>query len=103
MTPNFRLRTLVEVALGGPAGELVAVRELQLAQHRADVRLDGLRRDPEAQRDLLVEIAAREVPEHLALARRELVEVGVRRRGRLAGEGVEDEAGQPRREDGVAL
>src|SRR3954452_7424505 len=45
--------------LGSPAAELVPVGELQLAQHRAHVRLDRLRADPEPQRDLLVQIAAR--------------------------------------------
>ena len=40
------------------------------------VGLDRLRRDVEPQRDLLVHVAARDVLQHLALARRELVELG---------------------------
>src|SRR3954452_25036173 len=39
---------LHEPALDGPARQLVAVGQLQLAQYRGDVRLDRLRRDPEA-------------------------------------------------------
>jgi hypothetical protein len=41
----------------------VAVRELELAQYRRHVRLDGLGRDVELPGDLLVRIAAREVPQ----------------------------------------
>ncbi len=80
----------------GPAAELVPVGELQLAQHRADVGLHGLHRDAEAQADLLVEVAARDVAEHLALAGGELIELGVDLLGRqVAGEGIEHEAGKP--------
>ena len=61
-------------------------------------------RDREAQRDLLVHVAAGDVLEHLALARRELRRARARRLGRgRAGERVEHEAGQPRREDRVAV
>src|SRR5690606_40007520 len=42
----------------GPAGQLVAVGELELAQHAGDVRLDGLHRDEELLGDLLVRVAA---------------------------------------------
>ena len=59
-----------EAAVGGPARQLVAARQLELAQHRRHVRLDRLRRDVEPQCDLLVHVAARDVLEHLALARR---------------------------------
>ena len=52
--------------------------------------------------DLLVAVAARDQLQHLALARGERVELGVDRRLARA-EGVEHEAGEPRREDGVAL
>ena len=58
-----------------------------------------------AQRDLLVDVAARDVAQHLALARGELVELGVdhdRRAALAARERVEHEAGQARGEDGVA-
>ena len=65
-----------EPALHRPAAELVAARELQLAQHRRHVRLDGLHRDPQALGDLLVHVAAGDVAQHLALARRQLVELG---------------------------
>ena len=46
-------------------------------------------------RDLLVRVAPRDEPQHLALARRELVELGIDRGGALAGERVEHEPGQP--------
>ena len=64
-------------ALGGPAAQLVAVRELQLLEDGRDVVLHRLRRDPELERDLLVEVAARDQVEHLALARRQARELGV--------------------------
>src|ERR1043165_1345391 len=98
-------RFSVQAPLGRPARELVAVGELELAQHRRDVGLDGLGRAAEAQRDLLVHVAARDVAQDLALARGELVEVGVGVAGARwggAGEGVEHEPSQARREDGVA-
>ena len=77
--------------------QLVAAGELELAQHGRDVRLDGLRRDAELGGDLLVHVSARDVLEHLALARRQQVQLRVDLRGRdLAGEGVEHEAGQAR-------
>ncbi len=55
-------------ALDRPAAELVAVRELELAEHGADVGLDRLRRDHSSQRDLLVEVAAGDQAQDLALA-----------------------------------
>src|SRR5262245_52165762 len=76
-------------ATDGPAAELVAVRELELAQDRADVSLDRLHRDVEPEADLLVEVAAGDVAEHLSLAGRQLVELGVDLLGgQVAGEGV---------------
>ena len=61
------------------------------------MRFDGLGADPEVEGDLLVEVAARDEPQHLLLARGELVEVGgLRRRGGRAAERVQDEAGEPR-------
>src|SRR5829696_4891704 len=110
-----RARLLDEPSLHGPARQLMAVGELELAQDGRDVGLDGLRRDAQPQGDLLVEVAAGEQLQDLALARGERVEVGVgarRRRGAArgprgaagrAGEGVEDEPGQARGEDRVAL
>ena len=80
----------------------MAGRKLELAQNRRDVGLDGLHRDAQPLRDLLVEIAARDVLDDLALARRELVELHVARRS-APPERVEDEAGQTRGEHGVAL
>jgi hypothetical protein len=70
----------------------MAVRELELPKHRADVGLDGLHRDAESERDLLVEVAPRDVSEDFPLAGGELVELGVDLLGRqVAGERVEDE------------
>ena len=51
--------------------------QLQLAQDRGHVRLDGLGGDPEPRRDLLVEVAAGDVAQDLALAGGELLELGV--------------------------
>ena len=97
-----RRALLDQAALDGPARELVAARELQLAQHRRDVALDRLHRQVEAGGDLLVAVAARDQLEHLAFSCRQQVQLGVARR--LAGaERVEHEAGESRREDGVAF
>src|SRR3954451_5331136 len=82
-----RRSSVDEPPLDGLARELVAVGELQLAQDRGDVRLDRLGGDAQAQRDLLVEVAAREQLQDLALARREGVELGVRRARRGRGGG----------------
>ena len=45
---RFRLAPLEQPPVGRPRGELVAIGELQLAQHRRDVGLDGLHRDMDA-------------------------------------------------------
>src|SRR5690606_14067474 len=93
-----------DAALMRPAAQLVAGRELQLAQHGADVGLDRLDRDIEPCRDLLVEVAAGYVLQDLALARRQEIEFRIDLRGRhRAGEGVKHEAGKPGRKDGVAF
>src|SRR5262245_41168091 len=64
--PTYRSHALsVKPPFGRPARQLVAVGELQLAQHRRHVRLDGLGRDPQAQGDLLVHVPARDVTEDL--------------------------------------
>src|SRR4029077_3647195 len=94
---------LDQAAVGGPAGQLVSVRELELAEHGRDVRLDGLDRDVQLRGDLLVGIAARDVAQRLALARREQVELGVDRLVGFARERVKDEPCEARREDDVAL
>src|SRR4051794_25543081 len=92
-----------QAALRGPAGQLVARGELELAQHGAHVGLDGLDRDEQLGGDLLVGVAARDQPHHLPLALGQPVEVLVDL-GHLdrAREGVEHEAGESRREDRVA-
>jgi DHA1 family chloramphenicol resistance protein-like MFS transporter len=64
-----------EPAVGGPAGELVPAGELELAQHRGDVGLDGLHGDEELASHLLVGVAARDEAHHLALAGGEPVEL----------------------------
>ena len=82
----------------------MAVGQLQLAQDVGRVGLDGLDRDEQLRRDLLVRVAAREQPQHLALARRQLVDLLVDgRRDRGVAEGVEHEPGQPRAEHDVAV
>src|SRR4051812_46389737 len=53
--------------------------------------------------DLLVEVAARDVAQDLALAGGELLELGVDLDGGDRGEGVEHEAGEPGREDRVPV
>src|SRR4051794_38757412 len=81
---------LDEAPLDGPAAELVPVRELQLAEHRADVGLDGPRGDVELLGDLLVHVAPRDQPQDLALAHRQLIELRVDLGlGHRTGEGVE--------------
>src|SRR5438105_2134674 len=110
-TPIFGARStgsILEAAsgqpvLGRPARQLVARRELELPEDVRDVALDRLHRQAEPPRDLLVEVAARDQLEHLTLARRQLVELRVAADALARAEGVEDEAGEARREDGVAL
>src|SRR5437899_10287167 len=92
-----------EPAVCGPTREVVAVRELELAQHRRHVRLDRLHGDGELASDLLVGVAPCDVAKDFALARRELVELGVDVAGYDRRECVEHEPGEPRREHGVAL
>ena len=69
---------------GGPVGQLVAVRQLQLAQHRRHVALHRLGRDPQLPGDLLVGVAPGDEAQDLALPGGQLVELRVeaRRRGR---------------------
>src|SRR5436305_12781752 len=89
--------------VGRPARELVARRELELAQDARDVALDGFRRQAQPSRDLLVQVAAGDQLKHLALARGQLVELGVAADALAGAERVEHEAGETGREDGVAL
>ena len=53
---------------------VAVLRQVELAQDRADVRLDCLRREPEVLRDARVRPALGDEPEDLALARSEAVE-----------------------------
>src|SRR5438270_9037701 len=76
---------LQQPALGGPAGELVAAGELELAQHRRHVGLHRLGRDRQLAGDLLVGVAAGDEAQDLALSGGELVELGVERGGGAAG------------------
>ena len=87
---------------------LRAVGDAELRQHVRHVRLDGLLRHPELERDALVGLPARDQAQDVALARRQLVGVGDRfdhaRRDRggerrLAGERRPDPAHQLRRLD----
>src|SRR3990170_2911460 len=91
-------------AVAGPAGQLVPRRQLQLAEHAGHVRLDRLDRDEQLLGDLLVRVAAGDQPHHLAFALGEpvevLVDVGHVDR---AGERVQHEPRQPRREHRVAV
>src|SRR5215472_2086966 len=90
---------LVQPPLGRPARQLVAGGELEFPQHRGDVAFNGLAGDIELARYLPIGVTAGDQAENLALARRQLVELGVERlavRGRAeGGESVEDEPGQP--------
>src|SRR6478672_7915012 len=67
------------------------------------MRLYRLDREVEAAGDLLVAVAARDQLQHLALAGRQIVELGVSAEGLTRPESVEDEAGQARREHRVSL
>ena len=76
--PERRLPAALDhPALGSPARQLVAARQLQLPEHARDVALDRLDGEVEARGDLLVAVAARDQPQHLALAGGQLVELGV--------------------------
>src|SRR5918996_4474092 len=98
---NVTWRPLDQAAVAGPAGQLVAAGQLQLAQHRGDVGLDRLHRQVQPAGDLLVGEAAGDVAQDLALPGRELVQLGVGDAGQVAVEGVEHEPGQAGREHGV--
>jgi drug/metabolite transporter (DMT)-like permease len=93
-----RRRPLDQAPVGSPAGQLVPVGQLGLAQDAGDMRLDGLDRDEQLRGDLLVGVPAGQQPQHVALAGGEQVELGVADRGgaRPVGERVEDEARQSR-------
>src|SRR4029453_10906903 len=97
-------RDLDEPAVGGPAGQLVAVGQLQFTQHAAHMRLDGLDRDEQLSCDLLVRVAACDEPEHLTLTLGQSIEIFINR-GKInrPGEGIQHESGQARREDRVAF
>src|SRR3954451_16969622 len=92
-TPGRSARSIDEAALDRPMAQLVPVGQLELSQHRAHMRLDRLVGDAQAKRDLLVLVAAGDEPQHLALAKRQPVELRVHLRlGDLTLEGVEHES-----------
>src|SRR5690606_31141426 len=96
-------RRLHQAAVSGPPGELVTVGQLELPQHRRHMRLDRLHRDEQLLGDLFVGVPTSDQPKDLALTLGQPVQVVVDARGFGPGEGVEDESGQPRREDGIAF
>ena len=90
---------LDQPALRGPARQLVPVRELQLAQHRRDVRLDRPGRVG-VTGDLLVPVATGDELQHFTLPRRQLVELGS---GAGRSPRTLDRKRRPRREDRVTV
>ena len=54
--------------IGGPAGELGAIRKLKLSQHRAHVRFDRLDRNEQFGRHLFIHVTTRDQPHDLLLA-----------------------------------
>ena len=81
-----------EAAVVGPRSELVAVGQLQLAQHRRDVGLDGLHGEVQLLGDLPVRVAVGDEAHHLLLVVRPAGRVPGRPAwAALAGERVEDE------------
>src|SRR5664280_2280551 len=101
-----RARRSDQPPVAGSARELVAVGQLQLAQHRGDVGLHGLDRDEQLAAYLPVGVAAGDQPQHLPLSWRQGVQLGVHGhpdRRRRPGEGVQHEPREPRREDGVPI
>src|SRR5688500_20332603 len=65
--------SLHEAALCGPAGELVPAGQLELAEHRRDVGLDGLHRQVEAAGHLLVRVPPGDERQDIPFASGELV------------------------------
>ena len=65
--------------------------------------LDRLGREVEPGGDLLGHVAAGDQLQHFALARRQLVELGIASYALARAKRVECEAGETRRKDGVAL
>src|SRR5664279_1425954 len=66
-----RARRSDQPPVAGSARELVAVGQLQLAQHRGDVGLHGLDRDEQLAAYLPVGVAAGDQPQHLPLSWRQ--------------------------------
>ena len=58
---------------------MVAIGELQLTQHAAHVRLDGLDRDEQLSCDLFVRVAAGDQPEYLTLPLGESIQIFINR------------------------
>ena len=107
VTPRFRtplereLHRLNDLAVGGPPRQLVPAAQLQLAQDRRHVGLDGLHRKVQPLRNLLVGVPPGDQPHDLPLPMGQQVQLLVDRLGGLAAEGIQHEAGQPGREDRV--
>src|SRR5699024_2828147 len=87
----------------GPAAEFVPVGQLELAQHRGHVCLDGLDGDEQLLGHFLVGVATGDVTQDLTFALGEAVQFGVDRWGIGRGERVQDETGQARRKDRVTI
>src|ERR671923_323513 len=102
-TTTHPTRRLDESAITRPTRKLMAIRELELAQDGRHVRLDRLHGDRETLGDLLIGVAACDQPQDLLLPRGELVDLRIGDDLDLAGEGVEHETGEPRREHRVAF
>src|SRR5665648_555955 len=104
---RVRSRAVVseQAARGGPTGQLVPRGQLELAEHGRHVRLDRLDRDEQLRGHLAVGVPAGDQPHHLALPRREPVQLVVTG-GDVAGgraERVQHEPGQAREREVMRL
>ena len=64
-----------DTSIGGPTGQLGAIRQLQLAQYGADMGLHGFDGDEQFRGDLLIRVAACDKPHDLLLAVRQPVQL----------------------------
>lgn len=103
-----------DAPIGGPAGELGAIRKLKLSQHRAHVRFDRLDRNEQFGRHLFICVTTRDQPHDLLLAGGQPVQLlimspcrtisaAIRPRRRHTLEGRKYKTGQFWREHGIAL
>ncbi len=90
------LSTSDQLPLRRPAGQFVAIGELELPQHGADVGLDGLDRYEQRLARLPIGVTPSDELQDFTLPRRERSELVVDIGRGQRGEGVEDEAGQLR-------